>query len=217
MAKSNWRDAEYVTFTTSNGDDPVVVFAKVMEGLLHPLADTMVPAAEYAKSVVKERTMQGINVTGITGFAPYSPKYAKRKGSSNVDLYGKGSRHAPHMLDAVDAIIETEPMVVRLVVTDPLLAMIGKVHQEGKLITSMGGKKSIYPGKAGRPIANVLRKRLRQFGFFSKGGHFMYIPMRPWLGVTPQDTLIMGKLIAVSLQKKVDETLQPSLFTAAAQ
>lgn len=184
-------------FLTTAGERPLDVWAKLMVEI-DPKPSDMEGAANYLSSKTAAQAMSGFDVYN-SPFAPYSPGYAKRKRSSAVDLYGMG-RHANHMLDLVTTQLSSNPPAILLGIFDDAdAALRARVNNEGLSLQGRQARsyiKKLVPGKSwSRQRINAARKAATT--------GITVIPVRRFLGVTPQDVRIMSEMIRDSIVERL--------------
>ena len=179
-------------FTTKDGRDAFESFRIFVESVT-PQAEDLQKAGDWLVDKRRQETLGGRDVEG-NGFAPYSPNYALRVGTSVPSLYSRTT--GPHMLDHLEAhtVSETDGTISLEVgiFGDPELAERARVQNEGATIRTRLGM-----GHEGfkQPL-NVGRKQQR-------GKALLEIPERRWLGASDQDLLTMAGIISESIDERV--------------
>lgn len=170
-----------------NREDPVAQFKLFVEEV-QPNADDMLKAGQWFVAKRRSDTISGLDVNG-NSFAPYSPAYSFRKGSSAPSLYGKGP--GPHMLDALEARYDSDLSSLDIgIFGNEALATRAQVQNEGALIPTVHGSGKLRYGKS------------RTTG--KKGSKaFFRIPARYWLGASDSDLVEMQNIIGESIKERV--------------
>ena len=198
------------TFKAPNGQTPEKHFQAIMLDAQPTESDALL-AGHYLRTRIRQRTFADQDVSG-SGFIPYSPKYAKWKGQTNVDLYSKGP--AKHMLDglsvksgASELSPGSNPMestsqpansVEIGIYGDSQMASRAKLHNEGgQGRTRQGTGRHIAPRLSRKFGVSIRRQK--------KGGRATYtMPQREFLGANQEDLDNMRKLIVEAIEARLN-------------
>lgn len=142
-------------------------------------------------------TYSGRNVDG-GNFAPYSPAYALKKGSSTVNLYSNKS--TTHMLHEVKARVEGDELQVGIF-NDAQLAQRAKVLNEGGTFPKKFGKAREEHVMA----TGDYHSRSMAYSSKAKGSPYIQFPAREWLGANQQDLDHMCEIAAESRDKRLEQ------------
>jgi len=144
-----------VTFTGPNGSDPVAAIRQLKTAVL-PAESDVRAALDGQRERIIRRTSDGTDAQGAR-FAPYSEKYARRKGAHAVDLGGRGGRILDN-IEPVTARLDSEHEIA-LSITDETDAMIARVHNEGATIRTRLGQGGRKPKKNGNATFQMPARR----------------------------------------------------------
>ena len=147
--------------------------------MVKSIGPSMVTMGETVGATIKSRTLQGVDINGRP-FASYSPKYAARKKSNHVNLFGnpRVSKRTKHMLESFRVSDGDEQRIVTA--TDGVgskfrtfapgsKGRFAKVDKDLRL-------NIVFADPESAKIGNILH---------SGGGKF---PPRPWQGITPLES-----------------------------
>ena len=165
---------------------------------VQPKPEDMAVAGEWIVEKRRRETLAGISVEGGE-FAPYSPEYVSRKGSSGVNLYSANRKlkGGEHMLDALTYKVEPDSTLDVGIFGNAQLALEAEVQNEGATFrTRLGYGSEGFHNHPGRRQVNARGKR---------GKASATIPARHWLGATDADLTQMQQMIADAGAARVKE------------
>ena len=166
---------------------------------VQPHPQDMDSAGQWIVDKRRRETLAGVSVEGGS-FAPYSPEYVGRKGSSSVNLYSANRKlkGGQHMLDALAYRVETGTAILDVGIFDNAqLATEAKAQNEGEIFrTRLGYGSEGFRNHPGRKQVNSRGKKDKSTGI---------VPARHWLGATEADLVEMQKKIAESAAARVKE------------
>lgn len=178
-------------FTSANGADGFATLTIWLKEATTIEPQDLLAAGEWLAKKRAEETRSGRDVDGGL-FAPYSPNYAFRKGSSTVDLYS-AQRHE-HMLDALQAQVEGDVLQVGIFNDDELATRARVTNEGAEVRTQLGMGREGFKNHPGRRQVNARGK---------KGKGSAVIPPREWLGASQADLDHMAELIIESVNKRL--------------
>jgi hypothetical protein len=159
------------------------VFGPIASELHQSLGRGVMSMGEHLANAIRVRTKAGMNQDGGS-FLPYSEKYAARKGSSHVDLYGDDKpsnrkRRPRHMVDALQ-VQEGSNGNIRANAAGTGSRLIG---DRGRFVTMDQGKNiTLTIGMDPSDLESLKVATTHQTGSLRRN-----IPARPWIGVNAQE------------------------------
>lgn len=184
--------SEFAVFETPGGMVPSDHFKIVLYNIQPNEGDLML-AGEFQRGNMRDRSFAGVDINGHP-FVPYTPGYAKQKGQTNVDLFGR--KASKHMLNALTVQVPSDASSINIGIWDDgELATRAQVHNEGATIRTRSGKGKAKPRKS---------KMERLFGIEMEHRTSFRMPQREFLGATEQDTNDMGQIIVNSIAARME-------------
>jgi hypothetical protein len=155
-------------------------FVSIASEIHQSLGRGVISMGNALAEAIRTRTKAGIKADG-GAFAKYSERYADRKGSSNVDLYGtpRVSRRSVRMIDALQ-VQEGSNSNIRAVAAG-----------RGSRLMGAGGR--FAKMDEGRDIVLTIgidpsdRESLKVATTHQTGSEKRNIPARPWINVSAQE------------------------------
>lgn len=153
------------------------VFGPIASEIRQSLGRGVLTMGESLANAIRTRTKAGIKEGG-GNFDPYSERYAKRKGSSNVDLYGNEKVSRPG---------RSQRMVDSLQVQEGSNGNIkANAAGTGSRLTGAGGRfVKMDQGKDITLTIGVSQENEWLAAEHQEGRHRM--PIRPWISVNAQE------------------------------